>query len=185
MDIVTVMLIAVGLAMDAFAVSITSGALLKEARVHKAFKMAFAFGFFQMLMPLAGWLAGDRARALIGGFDHYLAFALLAFVGGRMIYGSLKKGEGRDTADPFGAGALLVLAFATSIDAFSVGMSFAFLSVSIIAPVAIIGLVTFLMSFAGIFLGERFGHLFERKIEVVGGLLLIGIGVKILIEHLT
>jgi len=185
MNIATVLLIALGLAMDAFAVSVASGIVLKSSKMTNAVKMALFFGTFQMMMPVAGWLSGVTLRHFISGFDHFIAFGLLAFVGGRMIYESLWGIEKEERMNPFSTNVLLVLAVATSIDAFAVGLSFAFLEMPIILPVAVIGLVTFSLSFAGIFLGNRFGHIFEKKIEIVGGLILIGIGLKILIEHMA
>lgn len=184
MNIITMLVIAFGLAMDAFAVSVASGIALKEAKVFNAMKMALFFGIFQMIMPLAGWSSGITVRRFIAGFDHFIAFGLLAFVGGRMIYESIWGIEKKERMNPFDTHVLFVLAVATSIDAFAVGLSFAFLKLSIVTPVLIIGLVTFSLSFAGVFTGNRFGHIFERKIEVAGGLILIAIGLKILIEHM-
>lgn len=179
------LLIAFGLAMDAFAVSVASGACARTPSRGQALKMAAYFGGFQMLMPLLGWAGGISLKGAIGGFDHWVAFALLTFVGGKMLYESFTGEEGACStgADTFGNRNLLLLAVATSIDALAVGLSFSLLGASIWMPVLLIGAVTFLLSFAGVFAGAGFGHLLEKKAEVLGGLVLIGIGVKILLEH--
>lgn len=184
MDILTVLSIAVGLSMDAFAVSITSGVAIKDLRPVHALKIALFFGAFQAIMPVIGWLAGLGMRSFISGFDHWVAFGLLLFVGGKMIWESRSMEEDKPKSDPLGNTVLLLLAIATSIDALAVGLTFSLLNVSIAVPVLIIGLVTFGLSFAGVLIGKKAGHLFENKIEIVGGLILIGIGCKILFEHL-
>ncbi|MBI5625459.1 MAG: manganese efflux pump [Elusimicrobia bacterium] len=183
MDFLTVMAIALGLSMDAFAVSITSGLAIKELKIGHALRIAFVFGLFQAVMPVLGWLAGLSMKSFISGVDHWIAFGLLLFVGGKMIWEALRC-SGEEPCSPLDAGVLLMLAVATSIDALAVGITFSFLDVSIAMPVAIIGLVTFVMCFAGTLIGKKVGHLSERKIEVAGGLILIAIGVKILVEHL-
>lgn len=185
MDALTIAGIAFGLAMDAFAVSVASGVSLKSGKAYNAFKMALFFGVFQMAMPILGWLGGMGLKRYIAGLDHFIAFGLLSFVGARMIYESINKGADSKKLDPFGINVLLVLAVATSIDALAIGVSFAFLNIPIITPVLAIGAITFTLSFGGVFIGNSFGHLFERKIEVSGGLILIGIGIKILIEHMV
>jgi len=185
MDIVTIIFIAFGLEMDAFAVSVTSGITIKQLKVRNALKIALFFGLFQAFMPAIGWLAGLSLRALISSVDHWIAFGLLFFVGCRMIYESLKFESNQRTINPLDIYILLMLSIATSIDALAVGVSFAFLKVSIATPVIVIGLVTFILSFLGVYIGDRFGHFFEKKIEIAGGLILIGIGIKILIEHLV
>ena len=185
MDIIIIIFIAFGLAMDAFAVSITSGITIKHLKINNALKIALFFGSFQAFMPLIGWLAGLSLRDFISGVDHWIAFGLLSFVGCKMIYESIKLESGEKKIKPLNAYILVMLSIATSIDALAVGVSFAFLKISIATPVIVIGAVTFLLSFLGVFIGNRFGHFFEKKIEVVGGLVLIGIGIKILIEHLV
>lgn len=184
MSTITVVSIAFGLAMDAFAVSITSGFTIKQLHIRHALRIAAFFGIFQALMPLVGWLAGLGFRELISGIDHWVAFGLLSFIGLKMIYESTKMGPDGRTADPLNLFVLLMLSVATSMDALAVGLSLSFLNVSIISPAIIIGVITFALSFLGVYVGDRFGHFFEKKIEVVGGLVLIGIGVKILLEHL-
>jgi putative Mn2+ efflux pump MntP len=184
MDLLTTFFIAVGLAMDAFAVSVTSGITIKNCRIRHAVLIASFFGGFQAIMPVVGWLAGLTLRDYIAHIDHWLAFGILGFIGCKMIYEStvLEKTERR--CNPLNLHVLAGLSVATSIDALAVGVTFAFLNVTILAPVAVIGIVTFLMSYAGVFIGEKIGSFFEKKIEVAGGAVLILIGLKILLEHL-
>jgi len=183
-DVLSIIFVAFGLAMDAFAVSITSGLTIKRLRISHALRIGIAFGGFQALMPVVGWLVGLSLRDLISDVDHWVAFGLLSFVGCKMIYGSLQMESHKKRIDPLNVCVLFMLSVATSIDALAVGVSFAFLKVSIVTPVVVIGIVTFLLSFAGVYVGNRLGHFFEKKIEIVGGLVLIGIGIKILVEHL-
>ncbi len=184
MPILSVIAIAIGLAMDAFAVSITSGATIRTMRLRHALLIASFFGAFQALMPYIGWSIGQLARVLISNVDHWIAFALLAAVGGKMIYEASTERNEETVRDPLNIYVLFMLAIATSIDALAVGISLSFLDISILTPIVVIALVTFVFSFAGTYIGDMFGHFFERKFEVLGGLILIGIGVKILIEHL-
>ena len=187
MSLITIIFIAFGLALDAFAVSIASGVTIKELRINQALKVALSFGLFQAFMPLIGWLAGLTLRDFISGIDHWVAFTLLSLIGLKMIYESLKleSNDKKKGMDPLNIYVLLILSIATSIDALAVGLSFAFLKIFIVTPVIIIGIITFLLSLLGIAIGKRLGHFFEKKIEIVGGLVLIGIGIKILIEHLS
>jgi putative Mn2+ efflux pump MntP len=182
-DMATILLIAIGLAMDAFAVSMAHGMTIQNRRVATGLIMAGSFGAFQAFMPVLGWLAGLSFIELISGFDHWLAFGLLAFIGGKMIYtartASKEKKEAKLTAP-----VLLILSVATSIDALAVGLSFSLLRVSITTPVIAIGVVAFLLSFAGFSFGNKLGKFFERKVQVIGGIVLIAIGIKILLEHL-
>ena len=185
MDLTTIIIIAFGLAMDAFAVSIASGAAIKPLKIPSALKIALYFGLFQAIMPLIGWLTGLGLRDFISNIDHWIAFFILFVIGSKMIYESTKlKGEGKRD-NPLSALVLLVLSIATSIDALAVGISLAFLKIFIVTPIIVIGVVTFLLSFTGVFLGDKAGHIFENKIEMMGGIILIGIGIKILVEHLT
>jgi putative Mn2+ efflux pump MntP len=161
---------------------------MKRLHLPHALKMALFFGGFQALMPVLGWLAGLGMKSFISGIDHWIAFGLLSAIGGKMLYESFKIREeeecgGRKTC-PFDTGTLTVLAIATSIDALAVGVTFSLLSVSIITPVVVIGVVTFVMAVAGVKLGATGGHFFEHKMEAAGGLILIVIGLKILLEHL-
>jgi manganese efflux pump family protein len=185
MSFVTIALIAIALAMDAFAVSITSGVTIKKMHLHHALRIAGLFGLFQAIMPVAGWSVGRIAADFVQNFDHWIAFALLLFVGIKMIYEAAIFDKDNDRrSDPLNLYILLTLAFATSIDAAAVGITMSFLNVAIIQPALIIGVITFCISFAGIYIGNKFGDLFGKKIEIIGGLVLIGIGVKIVIEHL-
>lgn len=185
-----ILLIALGLSMDAFAVAVASGATMKRLHIPDALKMGLFFGGFQALMPVIGWLAGLSMKNFIGGVDHWIAFALLSAVGGKMLYEALqlKKEEECDENGPktcpFDTGTLTVLAIATSIDALAVGLTFSMLRVSIAAPVLVIGLVTFALSVLGVRLGTAGGHFFEHKMEAAGGTVLILIGLKILVSHL-
>ena len=184
MVLLTIVIIAIGLAMDAFAVSIVSGAAYKQLNVKHAFRLALFFGGFQALMPLMGFLAGLTVKQYIADYDHWIAFALLSAVGGKMIYESSKIKPAEQNLQPFNLPVLLVLAVATSIDALAVGITLSLLRISIAMAAIIIGLVTFVLSYVGVFIGKNLGHFFESKIEVLGGLILIGIGFKILFEHL-
>lgn len=188
MKILEILFIALGLSMDAFAVSVASGATMKRLHLPHALKMGLFFGAFQAIMPVIGWAAGLSMKSFISGWDHWIAFALLSVVGGKMLYESFKIKEEEDCGGgktcPFDTGTLTVLAIATSIDALAVGLTFSFLQVSIIAPALVIGVITFLMSVAGVKVGTTGGHFFEHKMEAAGGFILIGIGVKILLGHL-
>ena len=185
MDLGTILVIALALAMDAFAVAIASGITIKHLRVHHALTIATSFGLFQAFMPLIGWLGGLKMKDSLAQVDHWVAFGLLAFIGCKMIYESFKIDSVEERTNPLDIYVLFVLSVATSIDALATGISFAVLDVSIVAPVLIIGGVTFVLSFLGVWIGEKFGHFFEKKIELAGGVLLIGIGIKILVSHMA
>ncbi len=184
MALFTVTIIAVGLAMDAFAVSIVTGSAYRQLHIRHALRIALFFGAFQAFMPLIGSLAGLTVKKYVETYDHWIAFALLAAVGGKMLYESFKIDSASRNFDPASLVVLLILSVATSIDAFAVGVTLPLITSSLAASVAIIGVVTFVLSYAGVSVGKRFGHFFENKIEAVGGLVLITIGVKILITHL-
>ena len=184
MGLITIIIIAVGLAMDAFAVSIVSGSACKQLKVKHAFRIAVFFGGFQALMPLIGALAGLSLKEYIANYDHWMAFGLLSAVGGKMVYESFKIKPAKENFDPSNIFILLVLSVATSIDALAIGVTLPLITSSIAAAVIIIGLVTFALSYLGVFIGKKFGHFFESKIEAIGGLVLIALGLKILIEHL-
>jgi manganese efflux pump family protein len=183
MDLLTIVLIAVGLAMDAFAVSIVKGIVIDRQRKKTALLMASFFGGFQMLMPTIGWLVGLSFNEIIMGIDHWIAFGLLAFIGSKMIYDSTRK-EKESKEEDLKIHSILILAVATSIDALMVGLSFAFLQTSILEPILAIGLITFLFSLLGFYFGCGLGRVFGNRIKIVGGLILIAIGIRILIEHL-
>lgn len=180
----SIILIAIGLSMDAFAVSITSGCTIRCLKLRHAFRIAILFGVFQALMPVLGWLAGIGLKQYVESFDHWIAFGLLAFIGGKMIYEALWISEVERKCDPLNLYVLLGLAVATSIDALAVGITFAFLKVAIVTPALLIGLITFSISLGGVYLGNSMGDRLGSKMEVIGGLILIGIGIKILLQHL-
>lgn len=179
------LLVAVGLAMDAFAVSVAHGVSSRNLRSSGVLRMALSFGLFQAFMPIIGWLAGISLAEVISGVDHWIAFGLLCVVGGKMIHDSRNAGSDKKSAGALAFAALLVLSVATSIDALAVGLSFAFLHVAIMTPVIMIGTVTFLLSFVGVSFGNKLARFFNGRVEVAGGLILIGIGMKILLEHLN
>jgi putative Mn2+ efflux pump MntP len=183
--LVSILFIAVGLAMDAFAVSIVTGSLYKELHVKHAFRMALSFGVFQAVMPVIGFLAGLGLKDYIASVDHWVAFGLLAFVGGKMVYEAFRIEAAEKNRDPSNLLILLALSVATSIDALAVGITLSLLTSAIALAVTLIGAITFGLSFLGVYLGKRFGHFFESRVEVVGGLILIAIGIKILVQHLT
>lgn len=187
MGLVELLLIAVGLSMDAFAVSICKGLGMKEVNPKVAVVLALFFGGFQALMPLIGWALGSQFLGIIGPIDHWVAFVLLAVIGGKMLWEAFREdageGDGKP-ADRIDLGEFLILAIATSIDALAVGISFAALSVDIVPSVALIGVATFAFSIAGVFVGNFFGSRYEKPASIVGGVVLILIGTKILLEHL-
>lgn len=185
MELATIFLIAIGLAMDAFAVSVVTGSVYRELHVRHVLRMALFFGGFQAVMPVIGFLAGLGFRDYISSYDHWIAFGLLAFVGGKMVYESVKIESAEKNLDPSNLLILLALAVATSIDALAVGITLSLLDTPIAVDATVIGLVTFVLSYAGVAIGKRFGHFFESRIEVFGGLILIAIGVQILVEHLA
>ena len=185
MGMLTIIATAVGLSMDALAVSVTNGLIIKNLKFRYAIRIALSFGFFQAIMPVIGWAAGSTFSGMIKAYDHWIALGLLSFIGVKMIVESRCLEQKKDQKDCRHYPTLLLLSVATSIDALAVGISFAFLEMGIIAPVLIIGGVTFALCLSGIYVGDRFGHFFEKKLEVIGGVILIGIGVKIAVEHIV
>lgn len=184
MGILGILAIAVALAMDAFAVAVATGLKLRCSLVQTV-RMAGAFGIFQFAMPVIGWALGLTVRSYIETFDHWVAFILLAFVGGKMLWEARKGGE-EECTDPTKGSTLVLLAIATSIDALAVGISMAVLKVDIWYPAAVIGLVCFIITAIGMHIGRivvREGSTLAAKANIVGGLVLIGIGIKILYEH--
>jgi len=179
------MAIAVGLAMDAFAVSIAAGIVIKHPRKRQYFRLAFHFGLFQFMMPVVGWYAGRSIESLISSVDHWIAFGLLGFVGGKMLLEARKKEDGELLKDPTKGWTLVTLSVATSIDALAVGLSMAFISPTIWGPALIIGLVTASLVMFGLKAGCRLGERTGRLAQVLGGCILIFIGIKILVEHLA
>ena len=182
MGIISILLIAVGLAMDSLAVSISGGIVMRPFCMRQSLRLALTMGIFQGGMTLLGWLMGVSFSSYITAFDHWIAFILLGFLGGKMIYESF--GEEETTISSFSTKTLLTLGVATSIDALAVGVSMAFLKTSIYFPAFIIGFVTFALSLIGVISGYRVGKIKGINVELFGGIILIAIGVKILIEHL-
>ncbi|MBX9244653.1 manganese efflux pump [Actinotalea ferrariae] len=181
----TLLLIALGVSADAFAVALGKGLHIRRLSARDAGAIAVAFGLFQALMPVLGWLLGSGLRDYITEVDHWVAFALLTLIGAKMLHEALSSQEDREVdEDHIGLRELLVLSVATSIDALAVGISFAFLEVNIAAAALMIGFVTALVSLAGVLIGHRAGTRFRGPAEIAGGLILIAIGVRILLEHL-
>ena len=186
MGLVELFLVAVGLSMDAFAVAICKGLGMKRLQVRQAAVIALFFGGFQALMPLIGWALGSQLAPIVMPVDHWIAFGLLALIGGKMIWDAFHEedAEGEAVDAPLDLRELLMLAIATSIDALAVGVTLAFLQVDIVFSVLFIGVTTFVLSFAGVAIGHQFGGRWEKPSTIVGGMVLILIGVKILREHL-
>ena len=181
---IEIFLIAVSLALDAFAVSVSSGISIPGFGGRQAVKRGLGFGAFQFAMPLIGWVLGAGVSQYIQAVDHWVAFALLAAIGGKMAWEALRGGEEDEAPADLSARRLCLLAIATSIDALAVGVSMAFMRVDVLLSAAVIGVVAFVLSVVGSLAGRRLGRLFQRRAELAGGLVLIGIGVKILLEHL-
>lgn len=188
MSIWEILLIGLGVSADAFAVSMCKGVEMKKFILKYALLIALFFGGFQMLMPLIGWGAGSLFQKYITSVDHWIAFGLLLILGGKMIYDGIfdkdKKEEGEEKPLQLGLVTLLVMAVATSIDALAVGVTFAFLSVNIWLAISVIGATTFTFSLIGVGIGVKVGDKFKNKAEILGGVILILLGVKILLEHL-
>jgi manganese efflux pump family protein len=184
-EIFTVLAVAIGLAMDSFAVSLGVGTAGRANDLRSKVRLAFHLSIFQSLFTVLGWLAGHTLTRFISGFDHWIAFALLAYVGGKMIWSGLHPAEGQyDHIDPSRGRMMIVLSIATSIDAMAVGLSMAMIHEPVLLPAVVIGLVTFILSSLGVSVGNRLEATFGKKMEIVGGLILIVIGVRILISHL-
>jgi len=185
MNFPTILIIAVGLGMDAFSVAIGIGAASRTFSMGSALRLSFHFGIFQFLMPVAGWFSGMTIADMIANYDHWIAFVLLAYVGGKMVMESFRQEEKIHKTDPTKGWSLAMLSVATSIDALAVGLSFAFLKLPIFFPSIIIGIVAFIMTMAGMIFGKKLGRVMGKKVEIIGGFILIAIGVKILIEHMV
>ena len=184
MGIVEITLLGIGLAMDAFAVSICKGLSMKKMNWKNTIIIALYFGIFQALMPVIGYFLGTTFEGLVTKFDHWIAFALLLAIGGSMIKEAFSKDE-ENKNDKVDFKTMSVLALATSIDALAVGITFAFFEVNVLLAVTIIGLITFIISIIGVKIGNRFGDKFQSKAELMGGIILILLGIKILLEHLN
>jgi putative Mn2+ efflux pump MntP len=182
MDLLTLVLIAIALGIDAFAVSLSAGAYLIRADARQTFRLSFHFGLFQFFMPVLGWLAGFRLAHVIQAVDHWVAFGLLGLIGGKMVWESFQGGE-KLKKDVTRGWSLVALSVATSIDALAVGFSLSMLGTTIIFPAVLIGIVAGLMSLVGVRLGERVSGMLGRRVEFVGGVVLISIGIRIVLEH--
>ena len=186
MDLITIFVLAVGLSMDSFAVAISCGLAEQKVKFGHAVKISLAFAFFQGFLPLLGWLMGTELKVFMEHIDHWIAFSLLAFLGGKMIYESFGTNKEFKTTDIYSFRHIMTLSVATSIDALVVGFSYAMAeSGKIFGGVLIIGAVTFFFSMLGIRIGKDVGNKLGPKVELLGGVILIGIGIKILVEHLA
>jgi len=184
MNLLTIFFIAIGLGVDAFSVAIGIGASSIKKSWPPVLRLASSFGFFQFVMPIAGWLAGLTVVNIISGYDHWVAFALLAVVGGKMIWEAFAE-EKEEQTDRTKGLSLLLLSIATSIDALAVGFSFSLLKTPIVMPAMIIGIVCFAMTVGGMYFGKVLAKIFGKKVEIFGGVVLIAIGIKILVDHLV
>lgn len=184
MSLFTLFVTAVGLSMDAFAVSVCKGLAMKKLSVKKALIIGLWFGGFQALMPAAGYLLGSRFERYVNAIDHWIAFVLLALIGANMVKEALSKDECQEANDSVDIKTMFLLAIATSIDALAVGVTYAFLQVAILPAVSLIGVTTFLLSVAGVKAGNVFGMKYKSRAELAGGIILIVMGLKILLEHL-
>lgn len=185
MNFVEIFLIAVSMAMDAFAVCLSAGARPDTNGARPTFRLAFHFGLFQFLMPVVGWLGGTIISSVIAPFDHWIAFGLLAFVGARMIHSGLNPDGESHKVDPSRGLTMAMLSIAVSIDALAIGLTLAFLKISIWYPALVIGVVTGLISWLGLRIGNHLGILFGKRMEIFGGVILVLIGLRILYSHLA
>jgi len=179
-----VVFIALGLAFDAFAVCLGVGAARLAQSARPIFRLAFHFGLFQFLMPVLGWLAGTSVESWIIAWDHWVAFGLLSVIGGRMVVAGTKTENDSYPSDPSRGSQLVLLSVATSIDAFAVGISLAMLRINIFYPSVVIGGITGMLSWIGLIIGHHLGQRFGKGMEILGGVILIGIGFKVLLSHL-
>lgn len=184
MPLPEILLIAIGLAMDATAVSLGVGTTVHASRLRSRVRLAFHFGLFQFLMPVLGWFGGSLFSRYIQSIDHWVVFALLGFVGGKMIREGMDHSGERHVRDPSRGRTMVMLSLATSLDAMAIGVSLALLKVDVWYPAAVIGIVTAFLSYLGITLGRRLGQRFGKRMEIVGGAVLILIGARILVQHL-
>ena len=184
MDFLSLFILAVGLSMDAFAVAVCKGLALKKIAFRHALTVGLWFGVFQALMPLLGYLLAAQFKDAIAAYDHWIAFGLLALIGGNMIREAIFEKEEAETDSALSFRSMLPLAVATSIDALAVGVTFAFLDVRIVPSVTLIGVTTLILSMIGVKAGSLFGAKYEKKAEILGGVILILLGIKTLLEHL-
>lgn len=184
MGFIELLLLSIGLAMDAFAVSVCKGISMKKMNWKKAGIIGLWFGGFQALMPTLGYFLGSAFESLVTNIDHWIAFILLGLIGGNMIKEAFGKDNEENDDDDISFKTMFVLAVATSIDALAIGITFAFLNVNILLAISMIGIITFIISIIGTKVGNKFGNKYEKKAELAGGIILILIGIKILLEHL-
>lgn len=184
MGIIETLLIAIGLALDAFAVSLGASSNGSLTDTRSKVRLAFHFGLFQFMMPVIGWYIGIRIEPLVKNFDHWIAFVLLLYVGAKMIKAAFEDNADEAKANPSKGKMLVILSVATSIDALVVGLSLAMINIDIWEPSVVIGIVTGFLSLTGIYIGRFLGKKFGSKMELVGGVILIGIGLKILLSHI-
>ena len=183
MPFITIFLIALSMAMDAFAVSVASGVKIGPGP-RPIFRIAFHFGLFQALLPVVGWFFGNTIEPYVKGFDHWVAFGLLAFVGIRMLRSGFSKDEEETPKDPSRGLTMVMLSVAVSIDALAVGLSLGLLGITIWTPALVIGVVTSALSLIGLRVGNDFGEKYGKPVEILGGLVLIGIGIRIVLSHM-
>ncbi len=184
-EMVTVFLVAVGLAMDAFSISVASGGVYRHLHLRHGLRMAAFFGLFQAGMPILGFLAGKSLESVIEGYDHWIAFGLLSIIGGKMLLEAIKIKEVESKPnDPTNLAVVFTLSVATSIDALAVGVTLSLITEHVYTAAIAIGVITFLISWTGWWIGQKIGSFFDNKLEIIAGLVVIGIGLKILLEHL-
>jgi manganese efflux pump family protein len=184
MNFLEILLISISMAMDAFAVCLGAGTQERTSGIRPTFRLAFHFGLFQFLMPIIGWFAGTTIERYIFDYDHWIAFGLLAFVGGRMVWSGFHPQEESQRSDPSRGWTLVLLSIAVSIDALAVGLSLGIIGVTIWVPAVVIGIVTGLLSWLGLILGNKLGEKFGQRMEIIGGIILILLGLRILMAHL-
>lgn len=186
LNFLSIFLVALSLSADCFAIALCGAIAMRRVALAQVMRMSLSFGIFQTGMQLAGWFAGRTVVGLISGYDHWIAFGLLVFIGGRMVWDSLHDENGaKEGVDITKGLPLIALSVATSIDSLAVGLSYAFISIGIALPSILAGVIAFVVTIAGFLLGKKVGELFGRRAETVGGLVLIGIGIRILVEHLA
>jgi len=185
MPLWTLILVAIALSLDAFAIAVASGMAIRNLRLHHAVKIAFAFGLFQAIMPVIGGFTGIGLQRHINLYDHWVIFAILTGLGLKMIYESFKLKEVEEEKDPLNSSVLLILAIATSLDALAVGVTMGLGNMPIVGPAALIGLITFAITLTGVYIGRHSRHVNERFMEAAAGVALIGIGIRILCFHLA
>lgn len=184
MSILSVMLIALSLTFDTFAVSVTAGLVENKIKLWQAVKIALIFAFLQAIFPVIGWVLGVQISSFVNAYQHWVAFVLLLIIGSKMVFDALKNEEQKKTLDIFDIKVVFILGMATSIDALFIGLSFAFVDVNIWLAAFLIGFFTYFVAMIGMLIGKKAGHLFGQKAEIIGGLVLVTIGVKILLENI-